>query len=502
MDFPGPGDVHSFWDLSHQPATFSALPDDDFLAFLQKQFPAAPPSSDSSSPSPPSVQNDSTPSRRQSGVFNSSASPTAADSEDPSLKRKASHDSMDEEPSHKNAHITSSNNPSANKKSGGSRRKSGGQQDESRLLKRKEQNRAAQRAFRERKEKHVKDLEDKVAALEAKNQMTESENENLRDLLSRLQNENMMLKQAAFTFSMPRETTSNNGRAPYDTQAATNFNFVTPGAGPSKPIAAQNSVQPPFDLNSLISFDPNMLNVAEEQPDSAMNVEYGFGQPNQYTTIASNPMFTSFAEPSPSDSPPLQINGNGNHFNQFDFSNLEQWTPTELQNNGERHRRLQRVAHEPSKLIKSRLACFPPLTLVLLSSQASTTPTSTSSPSTGASPANAHSDCPKTKEQLSKAIADGGQSSFVQQPSGPIVMCKGSSFPKTEKSDKNVEVLAAWRSITSNPQFKQDVDINELCSEFTAKAKCDGTKVVLEPAGVHHIIETLAAKRHQQQAQK
>lgn len=30
--------------------------------------------------------------------------------------------------------------------------------DESRLMKRKEQNRAAQRAFRERKEKHVKDV--------------------------------------------------------------------------------------------------------------------------------------------------------------------------------------------------------------------------------------------------------------------------------------------------------------------------------------------------------
>ena len=31
-------------------------------------------------------------------------------------------------------------------------------QDELRLMKRKEQNRAAQRAFRERKEKHVKDV--------------------------------------------------------------------------------------------------------------------------------------------------------------------------------------------------------------------------------------------------------------------------------------------------------------------------------------------------------
>ncbi|KDQ17722.1 hypothetical protein BOTBODRAFT_93074, partial [Botryobasidium botryosum FD-172 SS1] len=66
--------------------------------------------------------------------------------------------------------------------------------DEGRLLKRKEQNRAAQRAFRERKEKHVKDLEDKVAALEAKSQTQTAENENLRDLLGRLQSENLLLK--------------------------------------------------------------------------------------------------------------------------------------------------------------------------------------------------------------------------------------------------------------------------------------------------------------------
>lgn len=47
----------------------------------------------------------------------------------------------------------------------------------------------------------------------------------------------------------------------------------------------------------------------------------------------------------------------------------------------------------------------------------------------------------------------------------------------------------------------QDVDINELCTEFTSKARCDGVKVVLEPEGVHRIMEVLAAKR-QQQAQE
>ena len=42
---------------------------------------------------------------------------------------------------------------------------------------------------------------------------------------------------------------------------------------------------------------------------------------------------------------------------------------------------------------------------------------------------------------------------------------------------------------------KQNVDINELCSEFTKKARCDGTKVVLEPEGVNDILETLSVKR-------
>jgi len=42
--------------------------------------------------------------------------------------------------------------------------------------------------------------------------------------------------------------------------------------------------------------------------------------------------------------------------------------------------------------------------------------------------------------------------------------------------------------------YLQDADINELCSEFTSKARCDGTKVVLEPQGVHSILESLSKK--------
>ena len=43
--------------------------------------------------------------------------------------------------------------------------------------------------------------------------------------------------------------------------------------------------------------------------------------------------------------------------------------------------------------------------------------------------------------------------------------------------------------------MRQNVDINELCSEFTKKARCDGTKVVLEPEGVSDIIQSLANRK-------
>lgn len=118
--YPG---VAPLWDLS-QASSFSQLPDDDFLALLQKQFPnsndgfmpggfdgginpqtiqpfALPgfsPPSDDSSPSPPGMND--TDSR------GTSMRPRAdTDGEDPMLKRKASDDSMDDEgPSQKNQH--------------------------------------------------------------------------------------------------------------------------------------------------------------------------------------------------------------------------------------------------------------------------------------------------------------------------------------------------------------------------------------------------------------
>jgi AP-1-like factor len=62
---------------------------------------------------------------------------------------------------------------------------------------RKAQNRAAQRAFRERKERHVKDLEAKLAALQKDSASVAEENERLKLQLQKAATENEILKATA-----------------------------------------------------------------------------------------------------------------------------------------------------------------------------------------------------------------------------------------------------------------------------------------------------------------
>ncbi|KAM0790716.1 hypothetical protein ACM66B_004571 [Microbotryomycetes sp. NB124-2] len=73
--------------------------------------------------------------------------------------------------------------------------------------KRKAQNRQAQRNFRERKEKHMRDLEDRVLQLEQKTTEQDTENSALKQLLEHLKTENERLKvfESAFSFSYDKD---------------------------------------------------------------------------------------------------------------------------------------------------------------------------------------------------------------------------------------------------------------------------------------------------------
>ncbi|KAG6831629.1 hypothetical protein H0H92_008706 [Tricholoma furcatifolium] len=550
---------NNLWDLSH-PTGFSQLPDDDFLTLLSKQFstpisqdiaalggvnpqnisqyplPSLTPPSEDSSPSPP----------------NHNDSPANDDQTDTVLKRKASEGDFDDEsPSSKAQHTTNS----TKKTTTTARRKSTGAaqpKDETRLLKRKEQNRAAQRAFRERKEKHVKDLEDKVAALEAKNEAATAENENLRDLLGRLQQENMTLRQSSFTFSVPK--TGPNSTA--NSQASTSFasqssDFSAPSTSrlPTPPTAKMSN---PLDWSSLTTFDPNMLNLLDDSPqptatDGAMSMDFGFGTSGglrgPLTTIASNPMFMSYA--SAFDSPLPLPQQPANETPSFDvdwstFSSTWPSPPAASQDTPSLDDILAgylgqspNYSYLPST---SSITSESPVThhanpSALLSAKPSPHSFSSSSSPSSSSPdplfdtpressaseseqletsenqrnnsagsmSTAHKSdgCPRTRGELAERIYSAGSSPFAWTPlrkgsddQGPVILCEGTGFSQTPKSDKNIEIMSALKSVQS--KYKE-ADINVLCSEFTSKAKCDGTKLVLEPQEMTHIMQNLSA---------
>ncbi|KAL4808884.1 hypothetical protein BDV18DRAFT_91116 [Aspergillus unguis] len=81
--------------------------------------------------------------------------------------------------------------------------------------KRKEQNRAAQRAFRERKERHVRDLEEKVSNLKQESSTLQADNERLQREIARYSTENEILRATSTSNtsrSSPHPNTSHNSR--------------------------------------------------------------------------------------------------------------------------------------------------------------------------------------------------------------------------------------------------------------------------------------------------
>ncbi|TDL15847.1 hypothetical protein BD410DRAFT_84105 [Rickenella mellea] len=580
----------ALWDLS-LPPSLPALADDDFITLLQKQFgvnnlpdpksqpnvtpnanidPQAltrftlpggtPPLSDESSPSPPSItDNQPSHSRRQSSIYADSSGQRHHD-DDPALKRKASDEDMDNEPTHKSQHTTSS----AMKKSlsgASNRRKSGGntggvQKDESRLLKRKEQNRAAQRAFRERKEKHVKDLEDQVAALEEKNQSALTENETLREVIARLQNENVRLRGSSFTFSVPSGPAATQAQAgpssavdSPSSKDSPNSGYPSAATSASSPATAEsaNTSPPSLFLNektdsAALFGGPEV--VQQTATTDAMGMDFGFGPvftETPYTTIASNPLFMSFREPT-SFSTSMDTSGNADIGNSpynaaspsmFDWNSPSfgaGWPDVTMQDNpmafdltnsldelfggqqitgidmspfggksGSTTSLSPVVHHRPSPHSTPSMASISSASSSLLPQpspisqhiqpQAQLMPQSEGS--TGA-PIDPEIPCPKSSKCTVAAdmIKEGSSAFSPPLEEGGLTKDCESKLPMTEKNEKNVDVMKAWRQITTDPKYR-GVDVNELCFEFATKARCDGTKVVIEPDSMQHILETV-----------
>jgi AP-1-like factor len=249
-----------------------------------------------------------------------------------------------------------------------------------------------------------------------------------------------------------------------------------------------------------------MLSLLDDTPqqtatDGAMQMDFGFGEntrfagPNTYTTIASNPMFTSFASAFDTTPPAPAAESSSSVFNNFDMGALSAWSTPNPDNGafddlfggfvgnnsidynafndlvGVPGSSISPVAHHAS--LSNNAAGRSPANSTTSSSSMSSDPlfnTPRESSSSESDTEWASKECPKTQSEMRSHLSKSDPSPFAPEPAplvrkadsvfGPTVMCEGSAFPQTEQSEKNLEILTAWRTVTSNPEFRVSLTLS------------------------------------------
>ncbi|KAF9998433.1 DNA-binding transcription factor yap1 [Entomortierella chlamydospora] len=159
--------------------------------------------------------------------------------------------------------------------------------------KRKAQNRAAQRAFRERKERYVKSLEDRIKELEdsqpKSNSTLKEENLNLKVLVQKLETENYFLKERSFTFNFPitqpgiynatksRQNTTVQNPSPVDS----NIDSSLKSPGTSSNVASSDNIggdplpwTPPSSSGESVPNSPANNDLTASEQDSLSQASY------------------------------------------------------------------------------------------------------------------------------------------------------------------------------------------------------------------------------------
>ncbi|KAI7856551.1 hypothetical protein BDC45DRAFT_58118 [Circinella umbellata] len=140
--------------------------------------------------------------------------------------------------------------------------------------KRKEQNRAAQRAFRERKERHVTELQERIRELEEENASHShlaEENALLKEQLLKLQEENYTLKGTPFTFEFPPKTAGIIHDDEYQYRSSNSTTSDSCGSlsvtGDKSSTSSNNSESPSMTLDHLSSLEEDDDEEREAEKD-------------------------------------------------------------------------------------------------------------------------------------------------------------------------------------------------------------------------------------------
>jgi AP-1-like factor len=183
--------------------------------------------------------------------------------------------------------------------------------------KRKAQNRAAQRAFRERKEKHLKDLETKVQELEKASDATNHENGLLRAQVQRLQTElreyrkRLSMNSTGVTrtpplaggFSSMLNTNSNNNNFSFEfprfgglpgaqlldnVPLAKNKNTSVSSGVSSRHNSSGRALSPTSKANGQLTNSPGAMGTSNTQRSGSLNGFFGFDNKSNSDTPRSN----------------------------------------------------------------------------------------------------------------------------------------------------------------------------------------------------------------------
>lgn len=188
------------------------------------------------------------------------------------------------------------------------------------MQKRKAQNRAAQRAFRERKEKHLKDLETKVDELQKASDMANNENGKLKEQVERMTAELNQYKQRLASMTNPKSAPQ---KVPFGNASISNLNDVNfqfnfpkfgqlpgPNTQNTKPKSNSQSISPryvsPPNSKSPDTRSPSVTGVS---PEAHFKNDF-----NNFTGIFTPSMASSVANGSSAsgDSASANYNATGN----------------------------------------------------------------------------------------------------------------------------------------------------------------------------------------------
>lgn len=376
------------------------------------------------------------------------------------------------------------------------------------MTKRKEQNRAAQRAFRERKEKHLKDLEDRIDQLEAESTNALTENKKLKSQVAKLQTDLKKYRrsQAFDTGGAPGKLarTDVSAKAP-----SSKFTFNFPMYGTNKlrkeSFSSSTSEQKQSDFGDLMTPSSSALtpvssfgeaSKASTSPilkkPSAIDEQEGFcdelssacGTREHPVPKYTRPAISADKKP-PSFEATVQNTFDGRRFSHHEFVKprhpLDQQPSVKIEDSAASSVAMSPPAFELDFLSEYRDPIFEQdrdFHMPELTTEASMFDPLELFPATAADVSSQHPqqnldgpDSPVTpggnddnhhQVDDSANVDDDDYDDGIIVPAGPeYVPCKD-----------------IWDRITANPRYK-DFDLLSLCDELKTKAKCSEEEGVL-----------------------